>query len=220
MLNILPNRDAHCDEIGYASCRRCFFRTRHGGREFYRTFGSFSVPDGAGLELGQERTGRGPQPETVVPLGFRQLGRNYVFWNRQHVPQGTRAVDVPPPWGGRCSDQACFVSLSLCSSPSSVNGPWYQNRQFKPIDYPAPDGKLSFDLLTSVSRTGTNHAENQPVHLVLANNDAKTHTDINVGEYAGLLGRACPAGVYEYNDAEGGEEDARGKKFVINSQVR
>jgi hypothetical protein len=41
-----------------------------------------------------------------------------------------------------------------------------------------------------------------------------------VGQYAGLLGRACPAGVYEYNDAEGADEDARGKKFVINSQVR
>ena len=39
-------------------------------------------------------------------------------------------------------------------------------------------------------------------------------------EYAGLLGRACPAAVYEYADAEGSEADAQGKKFVINSQVR
>ena len=41
-----------------------------------------------------------------------------------------------------------------------------------------------------------------------------------MAEYAGLLGRACPAAVYEYADAEGSEADAAGKKFVINSQVR
>lgn len=55
----------------------------------------------------------------------------------------------------------------------------------------------------------------------------RAHIRTNVGEYAGLLGRACPAGVYEYVDAEGVEGEERvedvsvdGKKFVINSQVR
>jgi electron-transferring-flavoprotein dehydrogenase len=47
----------------------------------------------------------------------------------------------------------------------------------KPIDYPLPDGKLSFDILTSVSLTGTNHAENQPVHLQLPK---ARHTETNV----------------------------------------
>ncbi|CED83652.1 electron-transferring-flavoprotein dehydrogenase [Phaffia rhodozyma] len=91
----------------------------------------------------------------------------------------------------------------------------------KPIDYPAPDGKLSFDILTSVSLTATNHAENQPVHLQLPNEEgAKVrHTETNVRDYAGLLGRACPAAVYEYVDAEPGDADAaEGKKFIINSQ--
>jgi hypothetical protein len=52
-----------------------------------------------------------------------------------------------------------------------------------PIEYPQPDGKLSFDILTSVSLTATNHAENQPVHLRLPKDaDAKRrHTEINVG---------------------------------------
>lgn len=92
--------------------------------------------------------------------------------------------------------------------------------QCQPIDYPAPDGKLSFDILTSVNLTGTNHAEDQPVHLRLPKTaDAKkSHTEVNVKEYAGLLGRVCPAAVYEYQDADAGEEDAAGKKFVINSQ--
>lgn len=92
--------------------------------------------------------------------------------------------------------------------------------QCKPIEYPKPDGKLSFDILTSVSRTGTNHAEDQPVHLVVKDGDYAAHTERNVGIYDGLLGRACPAAVYEYVDKEdaGGQEDALGKKFVINSQ--
>lgn len=90
----------------------------------------------------------------------------------------------------------------------------------KPIDYPKPDGKLSFDILTSVSLTGTNHAENQPVHLRLPPGEEarKHHVQENVGKYAGLLGRVCPAAVYEYQDAEGADVDAEGKKFVINSQ--
>jgi len=52
--------------------------------------------------------------------------------------------------------------------------------------------------------------------------EARTrHVKVNVGEYAGLLGRACPAGVYEYVDAEPNEPGSwEGKKLVINSQVR
>jgi len=79
-----------------------------------------------------------------------------------------------------------------------------------------------------VSLTSTNHAENQPVHLRLppGREARKNHIQTNVGEYAGLLGRACPAAVYEYVDAgsDGGEsgtpEDvaADGVKLVINSQ--
>lgn len=93
-------------------------------------------------------------------------------------------------------------------------------KQTKPIDYPAPDGELSFDILTSVARTGTNHAENQPVHLYVKDGDYARHTKENAEPFAGLLQKACPASVYEYVDtaSEGGEEHADGKRFVINSQ--
>lgn len=86
--------------------------------------------------------------------------------------------------------------------------------------YPVPDNVLSFDILTSVSRTGTYHAENQPVHLSLATDARAAHVNTNVSEYAGLLGRVCPAAVYEYVALEEGEkgEDAVGHKLVINSQ--
>jgi electron-transferring-flavoprotein dehydrogenase len=74
-----------------------------------------------------------------------------------------------------------------------------------------------------VALTGTNHAEDQPVHLRIGKSETKKHVQVNVGEYAGLLGRACPAAVYEYVEAEGKEAEDEGwdgKKLVINSQVR
>jgi len=97
--------------------------------------------------------------------------------------------------------------------------------RFKPIEYPAPQPPLATDLLTSVALTGTNHAEDQPVHLRLweGKDMRKRHVEVNVREYAGLLGRACPAAVYEYVEGEGKEVEEEGwdgKKLVINSQVR
>lgn len=75
--------------------------------------------------------------------------------------------------------------------------------------------------MTSLSLTSTNHAEDQPIHLRIKPEDRVEHVKKNVGEYAGLLGHACPAAVYEYVDAEPGEEGSfEGKKLVINSQVR
>lgn len=141
-------------------------------------------------------------------------------------------------------------------------------RKHEPINYPPFEPPLSTDLLTSVTLTGTNHAEDQPVHLrvvstlkyveevdkkkggnvaigagvasvasTAAEEDTgeeklegfkeeqatrESHIKINVGEYAGLLGRACPAGVYEYVPVEGTSNSDgtwNGYKFVINSQV-
>ncbi|KAF9566664.1 hypothetical protein EC968_003612 [Mortierella alpina] len=82
------------------------------------------------------------------------------------------------------------------------------------IDYPKPDGVISFDLLTSVSRTGTNHAENQPVHLRLKNKAIPVERNLKV--FDGPEGRFCPAGVYEFVEDESGPEGA--KRLQINSQ--
>ena len=131
----------------------------------------------------------------------------------------------------------------------------------KPIDYPPFQPPLSTDLMTSVALTGTNHEEDEPVHLKVGlkslreasaevslygflsgssnrgagqkekpltqdcNSTAdarREHVRVNVEQYAGLLQRACPAGVYEYVDVEKGQESPEaynGKKLVINSQV-
>ena len=66
----------------------------------------------------------------------------------------------------------------------------------KPIVYPKPDGKLTFDRLSSVFISNTNHEEQQPAHLTLK--DASVPVAINLAKYAGPEARYCPAGVYEY----------------------
>jgi electron-transferring-flavoprotein dehydrogenase len=84
---------------------------------------------------------------------------------------------------------------------------------FPKIEYEKPDGEITFDILTSVSRTGTNHEEDQPVHLQVE--DWQDHTEKNWPTYKGVENRFCPAGVYEY------VEDAaspHGVRFQINAQ--
>ncbi|RKF71819.1 putative electron transfer flavoprotein-ubiquinone oxidoreductase, mitochondrial [Golovinomyces cichoracearum] len=81
------------------------------------------------------------------------------------------------------------------------------------ILYDKPDGKISFDILTSVSRTGTNHEEDQPVHLQVE--DHEKHTLMTWPKYKGIENRFCPAGVYEYIEDETKE---LGLRFQINSQ--
>jgi electron-transferring-flavoprotein dehydrogenase len=83
--------------------------------------------------------------------------------------------------------------------------------QFTPIVYPKPDGKISFDKLSSVFISNTNHEENQPIHLTLK--DAQVPVGINLATYAGPESRYCPAGVYEYIKTDAGED-----KLQINAQ--
>ena len=73
--------------------------------------------------------------------------------------------------------------------------------QHTPIVYPKPDGKITFDRLSSVFISNTNHAENQPCHLTLKNPDVPVNT--NLALYAGPESRYCPAGVYEYIQTNG-----------------
>jgi len=83
--------------------------------------------------------------------------------------------------------------------------------QCKPIVYPKPDGKLTFDRLTSVFISNTNHGENQPPHLTLK--DASVPVDVNLRTYAGPEGRYCPAQVYEFVKNDDGSE-----RLQINAQ--
>ena len=83
--------------------------------------------------------------------------------------------------------------------------------QCKPIVYPKPDGKLTFDRLSSVFISNTNHEENQPAHLTLK--DASVPVNVNLHTYAGPESRYCPAAVYEFVKNDDGSE-----RLVINAQ--
>jgi electron-transferring-flavoprotein dehydrogenase len=83
----------------------------------------------------------------------------------------------------------------------------------QPRNYPKPDGKISFDILSSVALTGTNHDHDQPPHLTLQ--DDTVPVDRNLAVFGGPEQHFCPAGVYEFVPREDGED---GMRLQINAQ--
>lgn len=110
---------------------------------------------------------------------------------------------------------AAWETLTMGLSPWTLKN-HADHKQMKkaeectPIDYPKPDGVITFDRLSSVYLSNTNHAENQPAHLKLTDPTVPAQ---NLMNYAGPSQRYCPAAVYEFV-----EEDGQEPKFVINSQ--
>ncbi|CAM3956211.1 electron transfer flavoprotein-ubiquinone oxidoreductase [Bordetella tumulicola] len=92
-------------------------------------------------------------------------------------------------------DHACLQPASECAR----------------IDYPKPDGKLTFDKLSSVFISNTNHEENEPVHLTLK--DPSVPVSVNLAKYGGPEARYCPAGVYEFV-----KDDHGADRLQINAQ--
>ncbi len=139
-----------------------------------------------------------------------QQSRNFKQWFKKGLWMGTLMTGV---------EQWLLPSLGLPI-------PWTLHRtqpdhaglqpaaQCPPIHYPKPDGQLTFDRLSSVFISNTNHEENQPAHLTLK--DAGVPTRINLNLYAGPESRYCPAGVYEYIDVQGSE--GRTQRLQINAQ--
>ncbi|MGB1010157.1 MAG: electron transfer flavoprotein-ubiquinone oxidoreductase [Thiolinea sp.] len=86
--------------------------------------------------------------------------------------------------------------------------------QATPIVYPKPDGELTFDKLSSVFLSNTNHEEDQPIHLTLKNDSVPVNTNLAV--FDGPEQRFCPAGVYEYVEDE--EKQDGSQRLQINAQ--
>lgn len=101
-----------------------------------------------------------------------------------------------------------FGTLRHGKSDAAATG---EAAKFKPIDYPRPDGRLSFDRLTNVAFSATNHEESQPCHLRLR--DPSIPIAVNLPKYAEPAQRYCPAGVYEVLTDEAGNP-----RFQINFQ--
>ncbi|MES2934597.1 MAG: electron transfer flavoprotein-ubiquinone oxidoreductase [Pseudomonadota bacterium] len=132
------------------------------------------------------------------------VARNFKPWLGKGFYFGTMMAGIDQvlfrgkaPWTLRHhhADHACLQSAA--------------NSQ--PIVYPKPDGKLTFDRLSSVFISNTNHAEDQPIHLTLK--DASIPVSLNLAQYAGPEARYCPAGVYEFVKSEDGNE-----RLQINAQ--
>ncbi|QCZ93688.1 electron transfer flavoprotein-ubiquinone oxidoreductase [Salinimonas iocasae] len=119
-------------------------------------------------------------------------------------------------WGGAFNTlEQNFFGGSLFGKTLTDNSKDYAQMktvdEVTKIDYPKPDGKLSFDKPSSVYLSNTNHEENQPCHLQLK--DPSIPIEVNWPKYAEPAQRYCPAGVYEVIDDDNGN-----KKFQINAQ--
>lgn len=149
---------------------------------------------------------------TAFPAAFEQSwlheelykARNFKPMMAKGLYAGTLLVGIDQVvFGGKApwtlhhkhADHECLKPASEC----------------QPIDYPKPDGKLTFDRLSSVFISNTNHAEEQPVHLTLK--DPTVPVNVNLAKYAGPESRYCPAGVYEFVQADNGSQ-----RLQINAQ--
>jgi electron-transferring-flavoprotein dehydrogenase len=158
------------------------------------------------------QAGRQGDELAAYPESFKQSwlhtelykARNFKQWMSKGLYLGTLMVGVEHkvlsgnvPWTlhHRHRDHEMLKPASQCT----------------PIAYPKPDGKLTFDRLSSVFLSNTNHEENQPAHLTLK--DPSVPVNVNLHTYAGPEGRYCPAAVYEFVKSDDGAD-----RLVINAQ--
>jgi len=134
--------------------------------------------------------------------------RNVAPLNGRFGPLGGLLLGGFDMWFQTLFGFSLFGTLKHGKSDAAATEKKYAH---KPIDYPRPDGKLSFDRLTNVSFSMTNHEESQPAHLKLTNPDVPIMT--NLAEFDEPAQRYCPAGVYEVVREEG-----EAPRFVINFQ--
>ncbi|MDB5825309.1 MAG: Electron transfer flavoprotein-ubiquinone oxidoreductase [Herminiimonas sp.] len=161
----------------------------------------------AALGAGRQFDELSAYPESFTSSWLHEelhVARNFKPWMSKGLYLGTLMVGIDQvvfrgkaPWTlhHTHADHECLKLAADC----------------KPIVYPKPDGKLTFDRLSSVFISNTNHAEHQPAHLTLK--DPSVPVNINLHKYAGPEQRYCPAGVYEFV-----KDDAGAERLQINAQ--
>jgi electron-transferring-flavoprotein dehydrogenase len=147
------------------------------------------------------KAGRAGDELAAYPEGFEKSwlreelhrARNFKPWMSKGLYLGTAMVGI---------DQVLFRGKApwTLHHGHADNQTLRQKNEAEPIAYPRPDGVLTFDRLTNVSFSNTNHNEDQPVHLTLK--DSSVPVKINLEKYAGPEQRYCPAGVYEFVNVE------------------
>ncbi|SDD51733.1 electron-transferring-flavoprotein dehydrogenase [Variovorax sp. CF079] len=162
------------------------------------------------------REGRSGDELTAYPQAFARSwlheelreSRNFKLWFKGGAVVGTLMTGV---------EQWLMPKLGIRTPPWTLHGRRADHSSLRPADqcepiaYPKPDGKLSFDRLSSVYLSNTHHAEDQPVHLSLR--DAAVPVAVNLRIYAGPESRYCPASVYEFLKNDKGED-----RLQINAQ--
>ncbi len=152
-------------------------------------------------------------PEPVLAAYPQALRRSWV-WAELHLARNIRPAFRAGLWGGLAYSAIDTYILRGRAPWTLSHHPDHAAlkpaRDFAPIAYPKPDGKVSFDKLSSVFLSNTNHEENQPCHLTLK--DKSVPERVNLVLYDGPEQRFCPAGVYEF------VEEAGKKRLHINAQ--
>ena len=160
--------------------------------------------------------GRAHDELSAYPQAFEQSwlhrelqgSKNFKQWFKKGHTVGTLMTGV---------EQWLLPKLGMAVPPWTVHRKEADHTRLKPADqcekihYPKPDGVLSFDRLSSVFISNTNHEEDQPAHLTLK--DATVPVRVNLAQYAGPESRYCPAGVYEFVKNEDGAD-----RLQINAQ--
>ena len=160
--------------------------------------------------------GRAHDKLNAYPQAFKQSWlytelhqtRNFKNWFKKGKLIGTLMTGI---------EQWFFPKIGISSPPWTTHNFKADHQslakaaQSHLITYPKPDGVLSFDKLSSVFISNTNHEENQPAHLTLK--DESIPVDFNLSQYDGPEGRYCPAGVYEFVKADSGKD-----RLQINAQ--
>ena len=174
----------------------CRHQDRHAGRRRRVRRGAgrpapgraVRLPGHVQVLLAARGTEQGAQLQAVVQEGP----------HRRHRHDRHRTAGAQGQLPGRCAT----------ASPTT---PACRASQCARIDYPKPDGKLTFDKLSSVFISNTNHDENEPVHLTLK--DPAVPVQVNLAKYGGPESRYCPAGVYEFVKDDHGDD-----RLQINAQ--
>jgi electron-transferring-flavoprotein dehydrogenase len=170
----------------------------------------------AGAIDGALAAGRSGDMLEAYPAAFEQSwlydelnqARNFKSWFKKGMWVGSVMTGI---------EHWLLPKLGIKSPPWSIHRTQPDHSYLKPaaecakIDYPKPDNVLTFDRLSSVFLSNANHEENQPAHLTLKN--AEVPVQVNLAKYGGPESRYCPAGVYEFVEAEGGAQ-----KLQINAQ--
>ncbi|KAK2717397.1 electron transfer flavoprotein-ubiquinone oxidoreductase, mitochondrial-like [Artemia franciscana] len=165
-----------------------------------------------------EEEGKETETKGLFPKVYEDNIRKSRVWDEMKSVRNVRPSFHSPLgiYGGMIYT-GIFYLLGRGKEPwtLSFGGPDYKKlkpaKECIPIEYPKPDGKITFDLLTSVALTGTNHEPDQPPHLTLK--DDTVQVKRNLATFDGPEARFCPAGVYEYVPLEEGE----GMRFQINA---